>query len=155
MPRRRMTDVGSVTLTRTASEIEKLLRDPVTLKQLIPKASHVALTPPGRYEVTLIFPLGPLRGQYRIDAVLQETAPLHFKLWGNCQGRFGRGAAEATIVLRPDDRHETRIEWRYDGTIYGPIALVTSIIAKPAASLFIERFFTVLANISDLAISII
>ena len=137
-----MAGCGSVVVDASPAVVWSALLDPGVLAAVVPGATRVARVGPARFEAEVGFGVGPVRGRYRAGLDLAVmTPPERLELAGQSVGRFGGGRAHAWVGLAAVPGGGTRIEWRYEGRVHGPVAIVGRTLLQATGGAFVRRFF--------------
>lgn len=163
MPRRSLAGAGEEAVPAPPAAVRAALLHPATLRALVPGAEEVSQPEPGLYCAVLGFGVGRLRGHYRVElrvvsheaghGTLRSTGqdagqdgPCELVLAGHSAGPLGGGSATAHVLLREGPTGHTRLAWRYEGTVTGPVALAGSTALRLASQRYVRRFFATLAS---------
>lgn len=118
------------------------------LRAAIPGAVGVEQLDEARYRATIAFGVGWITGRYTAELVLAGMQrPQRLDLSGHSKGAFGKGEARAHVEIAALVAGGSRLDWRYEGTVSGPVAFVGRRLLQVASDLFIQRCF---ANLSQL-----
>ena len=123
------------------------LLDPIILRRLVPGADRVVHPDPDRFEASLSFGVGRVRGRYEVELQLSEVVPFRaLDIAGQARGWLGGGRATAHVELKETGRARTVVAWRYAGVVTGPVALAGKALLGGTSRLFVQRFFLALSR---------
>ena len=123
------------------------LLDPDILQRLIPGADRVQRLGTERFEASLSFGVGRVRGRYHVEMQLSGVVPPHaLDLAGQARGWLGGGGATAHVELTEAGTAGTTVAWCYAGVVTGPVALAGAALLGGTSRLFVQRFFLALAR---------
>lgn len=146
-PARDLAGQGSVVVAAPPDVVWPLLLDPATLAAVIPGAGFVERIGEDRFKAPMSFGVGFVRSRYLAELrVAGQDPPRTLDLAGHSSGAWGGGEAAARMTLVPLARGRTRIEWRYEGRVYGPVAVLGRGLHQAAADVFIRRVFGALVR---------
>ncbi len=148
MPRQRLSGCGRVTFRVPPDGLWSSLLDPETLRAAIPGAVEVERIDAERFRATICFGVGWITGRYTADLVLTATQePWSLDLSGASRGAFGKGEASAHVDLAAVAGGGARLDWRYQGTVSGPVSLAGRSLLQVASDHFVRRFFADLSRL--------
>ncbi len=138
---------GRVEVAASCDRLWSALLDPTILRCLIPGADRVVHPDPDRFEASLSFGVGRVRGRYEVELRLSKVVPPRaLDLAGQARGWLGGGLATAHVELKEAGRARTVVAWRYAGVVTGPVALAGTALLGGTSRLFVQRFFLALAR---------
>ena len=144
MPRA-LSGQGRVEVAAPCDHVWSALLEPDILQRLIPGADRVRRLGTDRFEASLSFGVGRVRGRYEVELRLSEVVPPRaLDLAGQARGWLGGGWATAHVELTETGRARTVVAWRYAGVVTGPVALAGTALLGGTSRLFVQRFFLAL-----------
>ena len=138
---------GRVEVAAPRDHVWSALLDPALLQRLIPGADRVQRLGADRFEASLSFDVGRVRGRYDVELQLSEVVPPRaLDLAGQARGWLGGGRATARVELTDASMARTTVTWRYAGVVTGPVALAGTALLGGTSRLFVQRFFVALSR---------
>lgn len=132
---------GTADIAAAPDVVWSALLDPDVLHALIPGTERVDRDG-DRYEAWLSYGAGRMQARYHVALMVAElTPPASLSLSGHSEGKLGWGRATAVVTLQALPAGRTKIGWRYEGVIGGPVAMLGGFVLRSAARVFVGRFF--------------
>ncbi|MBI3961323.1 MAG: carbon monoxide dehydrogenase subunit G [Deinococcus sp.] len=118
------------------------LLDPDALQHCLPGCQELVVQGPDQYQATLHIGIAAMKGTYTGKVQITERQELtRYKLLVEGTGSGGRVRGEGLLELAPAGPEGTKISYRGDAQVFGPIAAVGQRLLSGAARLLIGQFF--------------
>ncbi len=138
---------GKAQVNATPQAIWDMLLDPKTLESIIPGAHGVEKVSDTHFRADVTLGIGPVKGRYRAEVTLSDLdPPKGVTLGGKVEGNLGFGGGAGRILLVPNEKGGTDLEYTYEAFVGGKVASIGGRLLDGASKVIIGQFFAALAR---------
>ncbi len=132
---------GTYTMNAPRQQVFDTLMNTEAIRNCLPGCQKFDALGEGRYEVSLRAGVAGVKGNFTGIITLQNPNPPEsytLLMEGNFSGGFVSGRSEITLE---EDGEKTRVSYRGEAQVSGPLASVGQRLMQPAAKMVTGQFF--------------
>lgn len=143
---------GNEVISRSQTDVWAFVNDPNNVAPCLPDVLDYQIKDDRNFDATVGVAVGPVRGKFKFKIALEpqiDGEHLRLKISGGALGSVVDVAADADIT---GDTTATKLDWKADASVRGPVATVGGRVLQAQAQRIIgETFSNIKTRLSDRA----
>ena len=116
---------GSLLIKAPRARVWEFLVDPHAISKCLPDVQRLDVLEEGKFKAVVRVGVGFIKGNFAFDVAMTDLVPpTHGKITGRGSGMGSAVDVQSTIDLSDAEAGQTRLDWKADVVISGPIASV-------------------------------
>lgn len=132
---------GRLSIAAPREQVWAFITDPQAVSKCLPDVQHLEVLEPGRFKVTVRVGVGFIKGAFAFEIGMRDLhPPVHAVVTGR-GGGLGSAVDVTSAIDLAEDGGATRLDWKADVVVSGPIAsvgarILDSTVEKKTGELF-------------------